>query len=74
LKDFEEDSQWCVPFENLAVCSANNRARIFARKFESWGLPLQQLNVENFRPGELGIQLMDWLGQAEQVFGKQKKN
>ena len=74
MQDFEEDSQWCDPDENLAVCSANNQARIVTRKFESWGLPLQQLKVENFRLGELGIHLMDWLGQAGQVFGKQKKN
>jgi hypothetical protein len=26
LQDFEEDSQWCDPDENLAVCSANGNA------------------------------------------------
>ena len=38
----------------------------FSGKFESWYLALQQLEVDNSRLDELGIQLKDRYGQAEQ--------
>eukprot|EP00092_Neocalanus_flemingeri_P032623 GFUD01035484.1.p1 GENE.GFUD01035484.1~~GFUD01035484.1.p1 ORF type:complete len:1136 (+),score=438.78 GFUD01035484.1:195-3602(+) len=43
------------------------------RQFESRDLALQQLEGENSRVEEVGVQLRDRLGQAEQVIGGQKR-
>lgn len=43
------------------------------RQFESRDLALQQMEGENSRLGEVGMQLKERLGQAEQVIGGQKR-
>merc|ERR1719270_2036560 len=43
------------------------------RQFESRDLALQQLEGENSRLGEVGLQLKDRLGQAEHVITGQKR-
>jgi len=57
--------------ERVKVCMESMDS--VERQFESRDLALQQLEGENSRLGEVGMQLKERLGQAEQVIGGQKR-
>ena len=57
--------------ERVKVCMESMDS--VERQFESRDLALQQLEGENCRLGEVGMQLKERLSQAEQVIGGQKR-
>jgi len=57
--------------ERVKVCMESMDS--VERQFESRDLALQQLEGENSRLGEVGMQLKERLSQAEQVIGGQKR-
>merc|ERR1719461_1730863 len=57
--------------ERVKVCMESMDS--VERQFESRDLALQQLEGENSRLGDVGIQLKERLGQAEQIIVGQKR-